>query len=59
MPIDRKATLLGFSVVSFLAGLYFCLTFDKKEPFTNANADVDAKTNTSDTGCHDLLVRRA
>ena len=22
MPIDRKATLLGFSVISFLAGLY-------------------------------------
>ena len=52
MPIDRKATLLGFSVVSFLAGLYFCLTFDKKEAFTKANA------KTSDTGCPDLLVRR-
>lgn len=54
MPIERKATLLGFSVVSFLAGLYFCLTFDKKEPFTKANANA----NTSDTGCPDLLVRR-
>jgi hypothetical protein len=55
MPIDRKATLLGFSVVSFLAGLYFCLTFDKKEAFTKANAN--AKTN-DDTSCPDLLVRK-
>ena len=49
MPIDRKATLLGFSVISFLAGLYFCLTFDKKEAFTKSN---------SSSSCPDLLVRR-
>jgi hypothetical protein len=51
MNIDRKATLLGFSVISFFAGLYFCLTFDKKEGLTNA-------TTPDSNGCPDLLVRK-
>jgi len=54
MLIDRKATLLGFSVVSFFAGLYFCLTFDKKERelFTGDQAQEKAPS------CPDLLVRK-
>lgn len=51
MNIDRKATLLGFSVISFFAGLYFCLTFDKKEGLTNT-------TTPESNGCPDLLVRK-
>ena len=54
MLIDRKATLLGFSVVSFFAGLYFCLTFDskKKELFTGSDKQEKG------AGCPDLLVRK-
>jgi len=50
MKIDRKATLLGFSAVTFLAGFYFYMTYgERKEGF---------KSSGESTGCHDLLVRK-
>lgn len=50
MKIDRKATLLGFSAVTFLAGFYYYLTYEeRKEGFKSSSESRD---------CHDLLVRK-
>lgn len=50
MKIDRKATLLGFSAVTFLAGFYFYMTYEeRKEGFESTSGS---------KGCHDLLVRK-
>ena len=52
--MNRKIILIGFSIVAFLAGLYFYLTFHETR-----KEGLSGRRNVSPgTSCPDMLVRR-
>jgi hypothetical protein len=57
--MNRKIILIGFSIVAFLAGLYFYLTFHETRRCAKSIEGLSGRRNVSPgTSCPDMLVRR-
>jgi hypothetical protein len=57
--MNRKIILIGFSIVAFLAGLYFYLTFHETRRIRRTQEGLAGRRNASpETSCPDMLVRR-
>jgi len=51
MNLPIKLPILFFILISFLAGIYFCIASKTRDGFTNANAGANGR-------CPDILVQK-